>query len=255
MKYPLDTATGDAGEFFFAYKIANELNWPCRLFDIDIGIDAQVEILDSDQTSTGRFVAFQIKATRDPEKQYAYVAQRQLTYWQSLKLPVFIVLVNLSTRKMFLQLVARNRDYADPTGQGNVRIDFDPRKDCFSTRSGKKIAAAAERTALAYIRKHLDAIRAGITEIHEAIASLDVGPNGQDFVDLILQHTDWKSELTQARRLSHVLNAGACECDDVAAQLREALSDLHDEFKGSYHHWNDDGKLTPFFEESGWKVD
>ncbi|MDN7805147.1 DUF4365 domain-containing protein [Burkholderia gladioli] len=254
MKYPLDTATGDAGEFFFAYKITSELNWPCRLFDIDIGIDAQVEILDSDQTSTGRFTAFQIKATREPEKQHTYVAQRQLTYWQSLKLPVFIVLVNLSTRKMFLQLVTRNRDYPDPTGRGNVRIDFDPRKDRFSASSRKKIATAAERAALAHIRKHLDAIRAGIDEIDETIASLDDG-HGQDFVDLIVQHTDWKNELAQARRLSHVLNAGARECDDVAAQLREALSDLHDAFNGSYRDWNDDGQLTSFFEESGWKVD
>ena len=44
MKYPLGTANGDAGEFFAAYKIAKELGWPCRLFDIDIGIDAQVSV-------------------------------------------------------------------------------------------------------------------------------------------------------------------------------------------------------------------
>jgi hypothetical protein len=68
MKYALRTANGDAGEFFFAYKIASVLKWPCRLFDIDIGIDAQVEIVDEDdETSTGRFVAFQVKATRRTE--------------------------------------------------------------------------------------------------------------------------------------------------------------------------------------------
>ena len=52
MKYLLQTANGDAGEFFFAYKIASALGWPCRLFDIDIDIDAQVEILNEDRTST-----------------------------------------------------------------------------------------------------------------------------------------------------------------------------------------------------------
>lgn len=36
MKYPKKTANGDAGEFFFAYKIASVLKWPCRLLDIDI---------------------------------------------------------------------------------------------------------------------------------------------------------------------------------------------------------------------------
>ena len=60
MKYPEKAANGDAGEFFFAYKVASVLKWPCRLLDIDIGIDAQVEILNEDGTSTGRFVAFQV---------------------------------------------------------------------------------------------------------------------------------------------------------------------------------------------------
>ncbi|MCI5162057.1 MAG: hypothetical protein D3917_08545 [Candidatus Electrothrix sp. AX5] len=53
LKYTKKKAIGDAGEYFFAYTVATILGWPCRLLDIDIGIDAQVEILDGDQNSTG----------------------------------------------------------------------------------------------------------------------------------------------------------------------------------------------------------
>ena len=38
MKYPKTAATGHAGEFFFAYQVAKVLGWPCRIFDIDIGL-------------------------------------------------------------------------------------------------------------------------------------------------------------------------------------------------------------------------
>jgi len=51
MKYTKSAANGHAGEFFFAYKVARVLGWPCRLFDIDIGIDAQVEVLDHERAS------------------------------------------------------------------------------------------------------------------------------------------------------------------------------------------------------------
>ncbi|MDW9232039.1 hypothetical protein C7S15_5639 [Burkholderia cepacia] len=68
MLYTLKKASGDAGEYFFAYKIASVLKWPCRLTGIDIGIDAQVEVMDDNQLSTGQFVAFQVKATSKEEK-------------------------------------------------------------------------------------------------------------------------------------------------------------------------------------------
>src|SRR5690242_4709435 len=79
MKYSGKTASGDAGEFFFAYQVASVLGWPCRLFDIDIGIDAQVEVLDEDGKSAGNFVAFQVKTTSgEGSAAYRHVRKRQL---------------------------------------------------------------------------------------------------------------------------------------------------------------------------------
>ena len=88
-------AVGDAGEFFFAYRVSSELRWPCRLIDIDIGIDAQIEILDSDLRSTGKFVAVQVKATEVGRRIWR-VSRRHIKYWNSISVPVFVALVRNS---------------------------------------------------------------------------------------------------------------------------------------------------------------
>lgn len=101
MKYTEDKATGDAGEYLFAYTVANVLEWPCRLLDIDIGIDAQVEVLDESRQSMGQFIAVQVKATRDINKKSISIEKKHFDYWSSLDTPVLLVLVNLSTNETF----------------------------------------------------------------------------------------------------------------------------------------------------------
>ncbi|UWH26261.1 DUF4365 domain-containing protein [Aeromonas veronii] len=102
MKYTEDKATGDAGEYFFAYTITNILQWPCRLLDIDIGIDAQIEILDGNRQSTGKFIAVQIKSTRDPNRDSISVEKKHIDYWSSVETPVILALVNLSNDRIYI---------------------------------------------------------------------------------------------------------------------------------------------------------
>jgi len=101
LKYTEDSAIGDAGEYLFAHKVAETLEWPCRLLDIDIGIDAQIEILDDNRNSMGKFIAVQVKSTRDKEKQSTSVEKKHIAYWSELEVPVLIVFVNLSKKKVF----------------------------------------------------------------------------------------------------------------------------------------------------------
>lgn len=101
MKYNEDNATGDAGEYLFAYTVSNILEWPCRLLDIDIGIDAQIEILDDNRNSMGQFIAVQVKSTRDKEKFSTSVERKHIEYWSELEVPVLIVFVNLSKKKVY----------------------------------------------------------------------------------------------------------------------------------------------------------
>jgi hypothetical protein len=101
MKYTDDKATGDAGEYFFAYRVSDLLQWPCRLLDIDIGIDAQIEVLDENRQSMGQFIAVQVKATRDKDKNSISVEKKHIKYWESLDTPVVLVFVNLSNKKVY----------------------------------------------------------------------------------------------------------------------------------------------------------
>ena len=252
MKYALRTANGDAGEFFFAYKIASVLKWPCRLFDIDIGIDAQVEIVDEeDETSTGRFVAFQVKATSVGEQNCRYVSKRQLAYWLALDLPVFVVLVDLSAEEMYFHQVLSNKNYPPATEKGQVRIDFDLTNDVFTKDSGTVIAAASKKMALSHVRRHLDVVEEGIQEIREAIADAEEDPDPPGLIELMVGRIVLRKELAQAGALVHALRAGKKEWKTVAHDLDEVLQELCTYMQDWNMHrsWDDHGDIMRFIEE------
>jgi len=252
MKYALRTANGDAGEFFFAYKIASILKWPCRLFDIDIGIDAQVEIVDEDdETSTGRFVAFQVKATSVEEQNCRYVSERQLDYWRALDLPVFVVLVDLSAEELYLHQVLSNRNYPPATETGLVRIEFDLANDVFTKDSRAVIAAASEKMALSHVRRHLDIVEEGIQEIRQAIADAEENPDPPGLIELMEGRTALRKELAQTGALVRALRAGKKEWKTVADDLDKALQELgcYMQDWNMHRDWDDHGNIMRFIEE------
>lgn len=250
MKYPIKTANGDAGEFFFAFQIASVLKWPCRLYDIDIGIDAQVEIIGDDRTSTGKFVAFQVKATSSEEQDCRYVSQMQLAYWKELELPVFVVLVDLTQKTMCLHRVAINKSYP-LTDSGSVRIDFDLKKDQFSERSGDVIVAAANEMGLLHVRKHLQVVQKGVEGIRSAIASMDDFPDPNLLIEWMDRRNILKEELAQASALVNALRVGDSEYSKVEDQLESALGALREYMSDSkmHHDWDDHGDITRFIYE------
>lgn len=250
MKYPINKANGDAGEFFFAYQIASVLKWPCRLLDIDIGIDAQVEVINDDRSSTGRFVAFQVKATSEEEKGFRYVSKRQLAYWRELDLPVFVVLVDLSADVMFLHRVDVNMNYS-VTKKGAVRIDFDLQKDRFCPGSARVIAEAANDAALSHVRKRLAVVRERASDIREAILAQDNYPDPPALIDLMNERYTFKEELAQAGSLVDALLVGGAEYAEAEQDLNYSLQELRDfmEDWNMHRDWDDHGKIISFIEE------
>ncbi|ODV43095.1 hypothetical protein AWV79_20285 [Cupriavidus sp. UYMMa02A] len=65
-------------------------------------------------------MAFQIKATTQAAKDVWYVSRRQVDYWRDHGLPVFVVLVDLSSAEMYLHRVAIDNVY-EQTKKGAVR--------------------------------------------------------------------------------------------------------------------------------------
>ncbi|EJB8494942.1 DUF4365 domain-containing protein [Acinetobacter baumannii] len=86
--------TGKAGEYYFAYWIVRHFQWPCRILDIDVGIDAQVEVFE-DGISTGNFFAVQIKSTIG-NKLNISIKLSDFEYWQQIENNVILVYVVLS---------------------------------------------------------------------------------------------------------------------------------------------------------------
>jgi hypothetical protein len=94
-KYTKDMAQGDWGEYYFAYKVIKTFGWPCRILDIDIGIDAQIEILDKEFNTTGRFIGVQVKTTKKLS-----IKDKHIAYWRSCEFPVIIVHVDPKSKEM-----------------------------------------------------------------------------------------------------------------------------------------------------------
>ncbi|WP_217550146.1 DUF4365 domain-containing protein [Pantoea sp. GbtcB22] len=99
MVYSKNSALGHAGEYLFAYWISRYFEWPCRLLDIDMGIDAQVEVYTNDHRSTGSFIGVQIKTTGEVVNTSGSVplSLNNLVYWSTCNDPIVVVLISLDS--------------------------------------------------------------------------------------------------------------------------------------------------------------
>ncbi len=104
MKYNLSNIIGDAGEHLFASRIIKLFGFPCRLINIDIGLDAEIEIIDDNFKSTGEFLKCQVKTTKS-DKFYLYVEEKHIEYWNKINIPVIIFLVHIDTEKIYWHCV------------------------------------------------------------------------------------------------------------------------------------------------------
>lgn len=250
MKYPVTTAIGDAGEFFFAFQIASVLKWPCRLFDIDIGIDAQVEIINDNRTSTGKFVAFQIKATSQDEVNCRYVSSEQLVYWRALDLPVFVVLVDFPKGEMYLHSVDTTKSYRT-TKNGSVRIDFDFDKDRFCETSSLLIAAAATEQALSRVRKYLMIVHERVSHIRSTINDQNNSSDPPALIELMDNRYMFREELARAGALASSYCVGDHEYSIAEQDLNGAMQELR-EFMLKWKmntDWDDHGDIAKFLDE------
>lgn len=90
MYYAKINRNGDVGEYYFAYWITQTFGWPCRLLDIDLGLDAQIEICNESHKALGQFIAVQIKST-DSKKLSTSLKLNNLHYWSEMQEPVVVV--------------------------------------------------------------------------------------------------------------------------------------------------------------------
>lgn len=105
-----------------AAKVIKLFGFPCRLISIDLGIDAEIEIINDNAKSTGEFLKCQIKTTQT-KNNFVYVQERHLIYWNSINIPVIVFLVHLNTEKIFWHCIKDISQY-EKSGE-SVKILFD----------------------------------------------------------------------------------------------------------------------------------
>ncbi|WP_411060582.1 DUF4365 domain-containing protein [Vibrio chagasii] len=110
MEYTRKNRVGDAGEYCFAYHVTQELRWPCRLLDVDLGIDAQIEVLGEQQKVTGKFLLAQVKTTSNGARAVS-IKKKHFEYWGTIKEPVILVLIDIDSQDVFYK--AMTKSYID----------------------------------------------------------------------------------------------------------------------------------------------
>lgn len=235
--------------FFFAYKIASILSWPCRLVGIDIGIDAQIEVMNSKQESLGQFIAFQIKATADSNKSRIYVERKNFEYWRQLDLPVYVALIDLKKEKVYLHFIDRSKHYH--VTRDGVRIYFNLNNDEFSAESKKEFCNKSQSAVVLHIDKILKSINNGARLIERRMEEIDVNPSGDDIRNLVEGRLDLGGKLEEARALTNVLQVRVEEFAKAEKRFRKACARLQD-IVADYNMtecWDWDGLLGRFTEE------
>ncbi|MCG7537393.1 DUF4365 domain-containing protein [Pseudoalteromonas sp. OOF1S-7] len=142
MKFDIKASHGKAGEFYFSYWICNFFGWPCRLLDIDVGIDAQIELFDEKNHSLGMFIGAQVKTSQGNEPN-VQVKLNNLEYWASIEDPVILVSITLDEEpKIYWKLINDGSisgyiDKAKSNASGKVQISFSPDNEIDVTDKAK----------------------------------------------------------------------------------------------------------------------
>jgi len=114
VEYQKRSINGDAGEYLVAYRVTKLLHLPCRLLPIDLGVDAEIELLNQKGESTGDVIKVQIKSfDKIPagDTYSVYVDERHITYWKRFCLPLIVCCVDLSTERVFWQRIDNFKAY------------------------------------------------------------------------------------------------------------------------------------------------
>ena len=101
------------------------LCWPCRLLAVDLGVDAEVEVLDDNGESTGDIIRLQIKSTEKHdggEKLSIPTDERHVTYWKKYCAPIVFIGVDLNTETIYWRQITSIGNY-DTNGESK-KIEF-----------------------------------------------------------------------------------------------------------------------------------
>jgi hypothetical protein len=221
MNYSQSNISGDAGEYFLAYQFTKVLGWPCRLYGQDLGIDAEVEILDDQGHSTGDVLKIQVKSSQEliptqEGKVSINVTASHVSYWQNFCLPVIVCAVDLRTESIYWNSIALTEDYST-RGESN-KVVFDTTEDLFTDAAKEAFRSLVSPNQTLKIKDLLDKGEAlllqipmntyvdfadwvAITDAEQVLNELDVMVNE---LYLLFGQFAWKATIETRHKLAHI---------------------------------------------------
>jgi hypothetical protein len=169
MNYNKQQINGDAAEYFVAYTLTKVLGWPCRLFGVDLGVDAELEVVDALGVSQGDIIKVQIKAkeTTVPTRELAVTVEpRHIEYWKHFCLPVIVCCADLADEKVYWKQITSTEAFR--TRGASNKVSFDREADLFGPASKQ----ALERLVNPAESKNIEAL---FSELEARFALLPVG--------------------------------------------------------------------------------
>jgi len=160
-EYKKRSVNGNAGEYLAAYQFTKVLQWPYRMLDIDIGVDGEIEILDSAGISTSDVIKVQVKTFNSISKASSkkiYVKGNHIQYWKKFCLPIIVVCVDLSKEKVYWKPVTATECYEN--GGKSQAIIIDLQADELTPACGAKLQALVSPATSKEIGQILNNMRA-----------------------------------------------------------------------------------------------
>lgn len=157
-KYTRTAINGDAGEYFVAYKITSMFGFATRLLDVDLGVDAEIEIIDQ-SVSTTHIIKAQIKSSDSVKgaKHTVSVKEENVEYWKEINLPVVVFLVDLNTEKVYWRQIKSEDDYSTSGVSNKVEFDLQSTELTSDSRPVfEELAIPQEKKALESLRNEIN---------------------------------------------------------------------------------------------------
>ncbi|NOH80336.1 DUF4365 domain-containing protein [Vibrio sp. RE86] len=223
MKYTRQSISGDAGEYYFAYKITSMFGFATRLLDIDLGVDGEIEIIEDTGVSTTHLIKAQVKTEMSIKGSTCstYVSQDNIDYWKKISLPVIVFLVDLNApTRVYWKEITHLEDYS--TKGQSMKVTFDLTKDELTPGcKGKlmKIAIPNEHKAL----KALSKLRKNFNILIERLPNANTGLTGYEYSGLGAIERDYEEAAKLLKEVKALLSFHpALNNNEMTAKLERA---------------------------------
>lgn len=138
-KFYSSSSIGDAGLFYLGFKINKDFGFPYRIQpSADIGIDAEIELVNEDGSSTGIIIKAQVKTK---EKKITgdfteYLKEKDLKYWDNIPMPVLYFVVDLESEKIYYKIISSDStvEETNSKSEGRYKIEFSVENNCLTKK-------------------------------------------------------------------------------------------------------------------------